>query len=95
MAHRAQCSELSFKDFLVYHYSSVPHTDDDEEEDNKLPFKVLTVTPLEYTPIALNTYNALNYIDHLFEESEPKLGGTYQFSLGSDYLSSVWNPPKA
>lgn len=94
-AHRAECQELSFKDFLVYHYSTVPHTDDDEDEDNKLPFKVLTITPLEYTPIAISDYNALNYIEHIFEERSPKLRCAYQFSLGSDHLSSVWNPPKA
>src|SRR5690606_20766565 len=37
--HKNLDDNITFFDYIEHHYNDIPHTDDDEERDNQLPFK--------------------------------------------------------
>jgi hypothetical protein len=37
--HRQLNHQITFSQYLVDHYNNLPHTDNDEDRDNQLPFK--------------------------------------------------------
>lgn len=92
--HKSQTAQLSFTQFVIDHYNSIPHTDNDEERDNQLPFKTLDQNGSNLlnvmVPNALNHQlkNAINLIsiDHFTLYTE-------NFNH-SAYCDKVWQPPK-
>lgn len=91
MQHTAADPSLTFADFLAEHYSDEPHTDHDEAEDMKLPFKTS-----EYTAVTVGFFfvprtgvrmNAPVYTE--------KPVSRYRFScIPSESAQSIWQPPK-
>lgn len=82
---------LSFIDFLQEHYSNVPHTDNDDSEDQKLPFKTPVHTagaiafwsvPQTGVPVKAPVYAP---------RPAPGYRVSYRVSPPSD---TIWQPPK-
>lgn len=89
--HTQADPDLSFTDFLSQHYSSEPHTDDDDAEDMKLPFK-----KSEYTAGAISFFfTQKNYVKDgtvIYREAPVSL---YRFSCTpAESGNSIWQPPK-
>lgn len=82
---------LSFADFLAEHYSNIPHTDNDEAEDMKLPFKQ---SECGFVSIAFffehKTYETLQTVEYYV-----KPVSLYAFSCTpSEAGNAIWQPPK-
>ena len=52
--HKKKDSRLSFPDFLALHYTGSHPDDNDEEEDNELPFKSVSYIVHTDIPVAAN-----------------------------------------
>lgn len=89
--HKSQNLELSFSDFLLEHYTDIPHTDNDWEEDMKLPFK-----KVEHTASIIYFFSS----PKIQEKNRPtayhcKPVSLYRFACNlSDFTHTIWQPPK-
>lgn len=91
--HKAIDKDVTFTAYVVDHYNSVPHTDDDEERDNQLPFKSAeqssgtnspAVPPSNKFIIKNITTIALKRPSIYNDEDIPHA-----------FTGSVWQPPKS
>ncbi|WP_316838624.1 hypothetical protein [Pedobacter gandavensis] len=90
--HKAINEDITFSTFLFDHYNSVPHTDNDQERDNQLPFKSVdqhsvlsnSAAPpfhkyqIKVFSAQLRTKTVIYNDDH----------------VPSAYLDTIWQPPK-
>lgn len=89
--HLQNDPDTTLVDFLVEHYSGIPHTDNDDSEDRKLPFKTSEYTagvitcffvPQTAVPVKRAVY-------------VPRPAPRYRFSCTpSEFAHSIWQPPK-
>lgn len=91
--HRQLDAGISFTKFLVDHYNDIPHTDNDEERDNQLPFKRVDtnmftspVLPATFT-VALKKPVAPVVCDTPYPKNDNL--------LPSASISKIWQPPKS
>ncbi|WP_316818178.1 hypothetical protein [Pedobacter nyackensis] len=91
--HKAINEDISFSRYLIDHYNSVPHTDNDEERDSQLPFKsvdknsVLTspaVPPSDKFVIKMPTIIVFNSLSIYNDDDVP-----------AAFSGSIWQPPKS
>lgn len=91
--HKAINEDISFSEYLVDHYNSIPHTDNDEERDNQLPFKsadqnsILTsaaVPPSNKFVIKTPTIIVFNS-ESIYNEDD----------IPAAFTGSIWQPPKS
>ncbi|WP_316748740.1 hypothetical protein [Pedobacter gandavensis] len=90
--HQAINEGISFSTYLVDHYNSIPHTDNDQDRDNQLPFKsvdqhsVLTspATPTFHKYI-IKVYSAILQKETIIYTDE---------HVPYAYLDTIWQPPK-
>lgn len=90
--HKAINKDITFAAYLFDHYNSVPHTDNDQDRDNQLPFKsgdqktILTsmaIPPLNGFVIKSLVTITINRPSIYKEDDIPPA-----------FLGSVWQPPK-
>lgn len=90
--HKAINEGITFSTFIFDHYSSIPHTDNDEDRDNQLPFKsidqnsVLTspATPPFHKYLLKNFSAVLRNCPIIYNDDH----------VPSAYLDTIWQPPK-
>ncbi|UYQ95706.1 hypothetical protein MKQ68_11395 [Chitinophaga horti] len=85
--------QLTFSQFIVDHYNCIPHTDNDEDRDNQLPFKRVN-TNVMFSPVlpasgmqALKKPVAPLAVDEQFPHND--------HLLPNDNVSKIWQPPKS
>ncbi|MGX5816635.1 hypothetical protein ACWKWU_00475 [Chitinophaga lutea] len=91
--HKALNGGITFAAFLIDHYNNEPHTDNDEERDNQLPFKrvdsgmhaspVIPVT----NPITLRKPVQPVASNEKFPRNDNR--------IPSAGISKIWQPPRA
>lgn len=90
--HKILDSKITFIKFVIDHYNSVPHTDNDEERDNQLPFKTMSHSVLHFVAIAPSKSITLQKISYILPKSH---NGLYKkLHLASPTNGKVWQPPK-
>ncbi len=92
--HKSIDREITFFDYLEHHYNDIPHTDDDEDRDNQLPFKaqdffasnvVHHALPPAFGVIPKRVYQILPKQNILINNDHiPR----------SAFAGKVWQPPK-
>ncbi|BAV09664.1 hypothetical protein SAMN05421788_1011096 [Filimonas lacunae] len=93
LEHRLQNKDLTFFRFIDMHYLGHDLNDNDDTEDNKLPFRNCECSL--HLPIAFHYDNSYTIIDN-----EPVTVVTNRFrlynqsSLPSCYLADIWQPPR-
>ncbi|WP_285009655.1 hypothetical protein [Pedobacter faecalis] len=91
--HKSLDNSISFLSYLEHHYGCVPHTDDDEERDNQLPFKtpdMFSGKVLTSTPPPSNSH--LLRVDHIVLDQAKRLSNDH--IPHSSYAGKIWQPPK-
>lgn len=92
--HKSLTAQLSFDQFLIDHYNSIPHTDNDEERDNQLPFKTLDQngTSLLNMMVPISSNHQLKSVINLISIDHFSL---YKENFNhSSFSDKVWQPPK-
>lgn len=96
LTHKEDDSRLTLFRFIEMHYLGHDLNDNDDTEDNKLPFKApnaahfhtvqasITADPFSFKLGVAQTDGLLN-VFRLYQQS----------GLPSSYLSDIWQPPKA
>lgn len=91
--HKELNNQITFLNYVIDHYNEVPHTDNDEERDNQLPFKSTTQTasgqsnfaiPQNHQIIIKATIRPLVTLDVPYVEND----------IPNSYSSKIWQPPK-
>ncbi|KQC01797.1 hypothetical protein AQF98_05370 [Pedobacter sp. Hv1] len=92
--HKALNNQLTFATYLVDHYNDVPHTDNDEERDNQLPFKSSNQqAPNGLGSLAIPQYHQVNLKFPI--PTAVKLAVGYEEEhIPNSYQSKIWQPPK-
>lgn len=92
--HKELNNQITFLNYVVDHYNEVPHTDNDEERDNQLPFKSTTTqTACVQSSLAIPQ-------NHQILVKVPvrpliKLDAPYvEYYIPNSYQSKIWQPPK-
>lgn len=91
--HRQLNHSITFSQYLVDHYNNLPHTDNDQERDNQLPFKQVDSTVMSSPAIppssAINLKRPVMSVvkDVLFPRND-------QF-IPSGNFSKIWQPPRS
>ena len=82
---------LTFWTFLADHYSDIPHTDNDDSEDQKLPFK----TPVHAAVVVSCWFVPQTGIVLKSPEFVARPVPRYRFSCTpSEFAHHVWQPPQ-
>lgn len=90
--HRSEGANISFIKFLVLHYIVEDGTDSDADEDSRLPFKSAEHAVASFVSVAPTSFVVLE---------KPECKGNKEFAdyrdlfLSSQYLSSIWQPPRS
>jgi len=93
--HKGVDTNITFLDYLKEHYNNdIPHTDDDEERDNQLPFKThelcahnvaSSVLPSSFEVIPKKTYQ-------LLPKQKTLIDNDHILSLA--FAGKIWQPPQ-
>lgn len=90
--HKEKSKDLGFLDFLKAHYTEQTELDADQNKDQQLPFKSPDINSLGSGPFLVECETSI--------QAEPRMemDGLYtdycDRTFTSDFLSSVWQPPK-
>ncbi|MFM6924393.1 MAG: hypothetical protein ACKOU7_02750 [Ferruginibacter sp.] len=91
--HREENRSLNLVSFLIQHYYYEHGRDKDAEEDNKLPFKSAENTSTaSFVSLVPPPLTATIHATHL--EIKRALGIYPDPHLPSQYLKSIWQPPR-
>lgn len=93
--HKALDSKMTFLGYLEHHYSDVPHTDNDADRDNQLPFKtndlfagsVLSPAVAPHFGIQMKKASQLIVIQKI------RVNNDHIDVLA--YTEKIWQPPKS
>ncbi|MFZ1369405.1 MAG: hypothetical protein WAR78_03430 [Ferruginibacter sp.] len=91
--HREENKAMTLPAFLMQHYFYEDGTDQDVEEDNKLPFKSLE-NAYSVSFISLSPPDQPECMTHTDEMSENSFGIYTNPFLPFQYLSTIWQPPR-
>lgn len=91
--HRLLNSHITFSEYITDHYNNIPHTDNDEERDNQLPFKRVD------SNTSLSPVMPASYAVDLRKPVLPLVAGKkfprdHHF-IPSALISKIWQPPKS
>lgn len=91
--HKLLNSHITFSEYITDHYNNIPHTDNDEERDNQLPFKRVD-SNTSLSPVMPASYAAD------LQKPEFPLVAVKTFSRNDDFIpsahiSKIWQPPKS
>jgi len=90
--HKALNKDITFATYLFDHYNSVPHTDDDQDRDNQLPFKSVNQKPVLTSP-AIPPFNS--FIIKSLATITLSCSSIYKENdIPLTFLARVWQPPK-
>ena len=92
--HKSLDAKITFLAYLEHHYNDVPHTDNDEERDNQLPFKthelfassvISPALPPSFDVIPKKVYQIL---------PKQKILINNDHIPNSAFAGKIWQPPK-
>jgi len=85
--------QMNLLSFLEVHYggASIHHS---EEDHGELPFKSSPNNRVEQLGIQLFVFEPSKFEVHCFIENKNKQPIAYSSLLNSNYLQSIWQPPK-
>ncbi|RYF25267.1 MAG: hypothetical protein EOO42_04140 [Flavobacteriales bacterium] len=92
--HKNLDDKITFLAYIEHHYNDVPHTDNDEERDNQLPFKthelfagsvVSPALPPSFEVIPKKVYQIL---------PKQKILINNDHIPNSAFAGKIWQPPK-
>ena len=91
--HKQLKQNLSFFVFVYDHYNSVPHTDNDQERDDQLPFKTIDMSGFLTPAIPVSHFNTFEKAVRIIIKND-----TFHYTEG--YIPSpdtvkIWQPPKS
>lgn len=90
--HKAINKDITFATYLFDHYNSIPHTDDDQDRDNQLPFKSVDQKSVLTSP-AIPTFN--RFVIKSLPTITISRPSTYkEDDIPPAFLGSIWQPPK-
>lgn len=93
--HKALDEQMTFFGYLEHHYSDVPHTDNDEDRDNQLPFKTnnlfagSVISPAVTPQFSIQIKKA----SQLIVNSKIMVNNDHIDVLS--YAGKIWQPPKS
>jgi|GEM_PF-68687 len=90
--HKAINEEITFVRYLADHYNSIPHTDNDEDRDNQLPFKSEDKNSV-LTSLAIPLFNGFT-IKSLITIMTSRLPVYDDDDIPHTSLGRIWQPPK-
>lgn len=92
--HKSLDKDITFLSYIEHHYNDVPHTDNDEERDNQLPFKT-------HGFCAANVLSpALPPSFEVFPKKAYQILSKQKILINNDYIPNsafagkIWQPPK-
>lgn len=90
--HQSINPQITFFEFVIDHYNNTPHTDNDEERDNQLPFKTINQSTPHFVAITPNKSQSISKIAYTLAKSH---NGLYiDPFIPSSFTEKVWQPPK-
>ncbi|WP_231460195.1 MULTISPECIES: hypothetical protein [unclassified Pedobacter] len=93
--HKGLDSNVTFLGYLEHHYSNIPHTDNDEERDNQLPFKNHNFCTANFLSPALPTSSGITFKKVYQVIPQLKVILNNDILLYSAYAGKIWQPPKS
>ncbi len=94
MEHKQENKNITFFGYLDMHYTHGSPHDADYDRDMQLPFKTIVNSGVASLPFCtLVPYFKL--VPKIQPTENEKLFSTYSFNYSSNYLSTIWQPPKA
>lgn len=91
--HNQEGNQLSITEFFHMHYFEKQHMDADYDKDMQLPFKTIdrnTIQVVAFIPFN----NSYLEVKPIYTKSV-KLDTYKSLFIDSDYLSSIWQPPRS
>lgn len=85
-------SSLSFFEFLKMHYFNGDPKDEDYDEDMKLPFKVVDHSYFTFN-FNITEINSLEILFFSANNDRRNIQSKDQF-YGTQYLNTIWQPPR-
>lgn len=89
--HKSEGQKTSFIKFLVLHYIVEDGTDSDADEDSRLPFKSAEHAVASFVSVAPTTFVVISKPEN---ESKNDFADYRDLFLPSQYLASIWQPPR-
>lgn len=91
--HQALNERITFAEYLTDHYNNLPHTDNDEERDNQLPFKRVDSNILFSPVIPASGFVELRkpVLPEPSGRKFPRLNAPIPSATGS----KIWQPPRS
>ncbi len=93
--HKGIDNNITFLSYVESHYNGVPHTDNDEERDNQLPFKTHSLCAANVLSPALPPSFGLTLKKEYQLLREQKVILNNDAVVYSAYAGKIWQPPKA
>lgn len=90
--HKSINEEITFSAYLIDHYNSIPHTDNDEERDNQLPFNSSEQNSV--TSPAVPPSNKFT-IKNLAVTALKRPSIYNDDDIPHAFTGSIWQPPKS
>ena len=90
--HRQLNKDITFSQFLIDHYNNIPHTDNDDERDNQLPFKQAD-TNLMFSPV-IPAPSPLALKKPVMPLAADALFPRYADFIPTEGVSKIWQPPR-
>lgn len=90
--HKEENKNLSFLDFLEFHYLYGNPKDADYDKDMKLPFKTISCLGNSTSIFIPQTGTDINKITSFVDDY--KGSSEYSFHYTRSFFSSIWQPPK-
>ena len=93
--HKGIDKNITFIAYLEHHYGDIPHTDNDEDRDNQLPFKThsFCVTNVLSPALPPSFGLTLKKVYNLIPEQKIILNN--DCVIHSAYAGKIWQPPKS
>ncbi|WP_109699449.1 hypothetical protein [Chitinophaga deserti] len=91
--HRELNHLITFTEYLTDHYNNLPHTDNDEERDNQLPFKRVDSNVM-FSPVIPAT-GTVELRKPVIPIASNELFSRNVHFFPSATVSKIWQPPKS
>lgn len=88
--HQSEQKLMTLADFLSLHYSSTHPLDNDESEDENLPFK--SVSNIAHTDVSTLPINRM--YEHVVHFFIPKKGNWYNITIPNKLATGIFHPPQ-
>lgn len=93
--HKGLDENITFLGYIENHYNGIPHTDNDEERDNQLPFKTHSFCAANVLSPALPPSFGLTFKKAYQFIPEQKIILNNDSVIHSAHAGKIWQPPKS